>query len=255
MEAVGDGSSRWVELEEVDNVRDLGGLPSVGGRVRRGVVFRASTLQEATAADVELLLDGLGLRTVVDLRGVREAQREGHGLLETSSLRRVNLPVRQPKGTEADAVPEVSGLRLADFYLSMLDGSGASLTDLARIVADEQQHAVVFHCALGKDRTGLTAAVLLDAVGVPAETIAADFALSAARVGRLRSRLARLDSYRGLPSLRHGVMSARPEVMMRFLHVLHTEHGGAAEWLRCRGLSRIELDALRATLVEPAPSA
>lgn len=244
-------STRWVELAEVDNVRDLGGLPvHGGGSTRRGVLFRASTPQEATPADVEVLLDRLGLRTVVDLRGPRESEREGHGLLEATAVRRVNLPVRQAKGVPADAVPDVSGSRLTDFYLAMLAGSGPSLLAAARIVADPEQHAVLFHCAVGKDRTGLLAAVLLDAVGVPAASIADDYALSGSRTARIGERLARLPSYRLLPSVEHGLMSADPEVMHRFLEILRVESGGGAGWLLRQGLAEAELRALRTALVE-----
>ena len=244
-------AARWVELTEVDNVRDLGGLPvRGGGATRRGVLFRGSTLQEATPADVEVLLDGLGLRTVVDLRSPGESAREGHGLLEATALSRVNLPVRQEKGVAADAVPEVSGSRLVDFYLAMLAGSGPSLVATARIVADPGQHAVLFHCAVGKDRTGLLAAVLLDAVGVPAAAIVDDYALSGSRTDRIRERLARLPSYGRLPAVEHALMSADPAVMHRFLEVLRADAGGGAGWLLRQGLSEAELRALRTALVE-----
>ena len=245
-----DGA-RWVELAGVDNVRDLGGLPvRDGGVTRRGVLFRSSTLQEATPADVEVLLEGLGLRTVVDLRSPRESAREGHGLLEATAVSRVNLPLRQERGVAADAVPEVSGSRLADFYVAMLAGSGPSLVAAARIVADPEQHAVLFHCAVGKDRTGLLAAVLLDAVGVPAAAIADDYALSGSRTARIRERLARLPSYGRLPAVEHALMSADPAVMHGFLEVLRDGSGGGAGWLLRQGLTEAELRALRVVLVE-----
>ncbi|MFF3561623.1 tyrosine-protein phosphatase [Streptomyces sp. NPDC002574] len=257
MEATYDGppggTARWVELAEVDNIRDLGGLPvHGGGRTRRGVVFRASTLQDATADDVELLLGRYRLRTVVDLRGPDEAAREGHGLLADTAVRRVSLPVRRVQAVVTDAVPAVRGEAVDDtagFYEGLLDGSGASLVDAARIVADTDQHAVVFHCAVGKDRTGVLAALLLDAVGVPADAIAADYALTAQRVVRIRERLARLPSYRDLPAVEHHYMASKPQVMQHFLDTLRTRHGGAGRWLRERGLTGAELGRLKGALV------
>ncbi|MFJ4848538.1 MULTISPECIES: tyrosine-protein phosphatase [unclassified Streptomyces] len=252
----GGGAARWVELAEVDNIRDLGGLPVLGGgRTRRGVVFRASTLQDATAGDVELLLGRYRLRTVVDLRGPDEAAREGHGLLAGTTVRRVSLPVRRVQALVTDAVPAVRGEGgeaaddTAGFYEGLLDGSGASLVDAARIVADTEQHAVVFHCAVGKDRTGVLAALLLDAVGVPADAIAADYALTAQRVVRIRERLARLPSYRDLPAVEHHYMASKPQVMHHFLDTLRTRHGGAGRWLRERGLTGAELGRLKDVLV------
>lgn len=260
MEATQDGPAggvpRWLELAEVDNIRDLGGLPvRGGGTTRRGVVFRASTLQEATAGDVELLLGRYRLRTVLDLRGPEEAAREGHGLLADAAVRRVNLPVSRVRALVADSVP-VTTAEDGDstgFYLGLLDGSGESLVSAARVVADTDQHAVVFHCAVGKDRTGVLAALLLDAVGVPAAEIAADYALTAQRVVRIRARLARFPSYRDLPAVEHAFMASEPRVMHRFLDTLHADHGGAGHWLRDRGLTDPELDRLKEVLVAPAP--
>ncbi|WP_377272685.1 tyrosine-protein phosphatase [Peterkaempfera sp. SMS 1(5)a] len=244
---------RWVEFAEIDNVRDLGGLPvQGGGTTRRGVVFRASTPQQATADDVATLVDGLRLRTVIDLRGRRESALEGHGLLESAAVQRVNLPVRTPRPQTADAVPDSSGGDLLDFYRGLLAGSGETLVAAARIVGDSERHAVVFHCAVGKDRTGVLAALLLDAVGVPADAVAADYALTAQRVARIRARLAVLPSYQRLPSVGHGHMSADAEVMLRFLDTLHSDFGGGAEWLLRQGLTPAELDGLRAVLVVPA---
>jgi protein tyrosine/serine phosphatase len=249
-------ASRWIELAQVDNIRDLGGLPvDGGGVVRRGVLLRASTLQHVTGADVETLVGGLGLRTVLDLRGRREAAREGHGLLEDTPVQRINLPVRRARSATSDAVPEEYGADLAGFYLAMLEGSGESLVNAARIVGDAERHAVLFHCAAGKDRTGLLAALLLDAVGVPAEAIVADYALTGVRIARIRSRLTRLPSYRTLPAVEHGFMAADPEVMDRFLNGLRVGHGGAARWLLQAGLTTAELGRLRDALVEPAPAA
>nr|MDT0665519.1 tyrosine-protein phosphatase [Micromonospora sp. DSM 115978] len=73
---------RWFDLIGCDNVRDLGGLPTVDGRTTRyGHLLRSDTLQDLTAGDVSRLHDGYGLRTVVDLRAPAEAAREGRGPL------------------------------------------------------------------------------------------------------------------------------------------------------------------------------
>ncbi len=63
----------WIDLEGAANVRDVGGLPTVDGRVTRsGVLLRADNLQDLTASDVQRLVGELGLRTVVDLRSTGE---------------------------------------------------------------------------------------------------------------------------------------------------------------------------------------
>jgi protein-tyrosine phosphatase len=244
--------SRWVPLVGVDNMRDLGGLPvSGGGTTRRGVLFRSSTLQAVTEADVEFLVDGLGLRTVVDLRGPEESAREGHGLLAAAPVRRAHLPVRLPEGRATEIVPDGPDGGAVDFSFRLLAASADTLTATARIVADPEQHAALFHCALGKDRTGVCAAVLLDAVGVTAEAIAGDYELTARRIALVRDRLLAVGSYRGIPAVDHAYLASRAETMRDFLARLHADHGGGAGWLLRNGLAERELDRLRATLVTP----
>jgi protein-tyrosine phosphatase len=246
---------RWVEFAQIDNVRDLGGLPVQGGGTTRfGVVYRSSTPQNLTEADMAKLLGPIGLRTLIDLRLPDEAEREGYGLLATADLRRVCLPVRKsPQSSLAarDLVPDSSRVDLVDLYDKLLAGSADSIVAAVRLVVDAGRHSLLFHCAAGKDRTGLLAAVLLDAVGVLPEAIAADYALTGERMHRVRDRLDALPSYAGLPPVSTGILGVEAEVMRRFLANLSADHGGAAEWLLTSGLTTVELRRLREVLIAP----
>ncbi|MFG3522955.1 tyrosine-protein phosphatase [Nocardia nova] len=247
-----DATRRWVDFEEIDNLRDLGGLPVGGGTTRFGVALRSSTLQQATEADVALLLGSVGMRTLIDLRLPDEVEREGYGLLATAAIEKVNLPVRksaQSSLVARDLVPDKTRVDLAQLYGQLLAGSPEEIVAAARLVADADRQAVVFHCAAGKDRTGVLAAVLLDAVGVAPEVIAADYALTNERMTRVRNRLDALNSYAGLPPTSTGILAVEAAVMLRFLDDLRRDHGGAARWLREHGLTAEELTMLRAALV------
>ncbi|MFI9508286.1 tyrosine-protein phosphatase [Nocardia sp. NPDC052566] len=245
---------RWVEFAEIDNARDLGGLPVIsGGTTRFGVVYRSSTPQQLSEADLGLLVGRLGLRTVVDLRNPDEAEREGHGRLVGTAVRLVNLPVRKADQAEANPAELVPGGHeddLIGLYRDLLTGSTASMVSAVRLIADVDHHSVVFHCAAGKDRTGIMAAMLLDAVGVPAEAIAADYGLTAERMERIRTRLDALPSYHGLPPLSTGILAVHPEVIVDFLTDLHSTHGGADQWLLANGLTTDELTRLREVLID-----
>ncbi|MFD8248233.1 tyrosine-protein phosphatase [Nocardia sp. NPDC059691] len=246
---------RWVEFAHIDNVRDLGGLPvQNGGTTRFGVVYRSSTPQNLTESDMAKLLGPIGLRTLIDLRLPDEVEREGYGLLAAADVRRVCLPVRKsPQSSLAarDLVPDSSRVDLVDLYDKLLAGSAESIVAAVRLVIDAGHHSVLFHCAAGKDRTGVLAAVLLDAVGVPPEAIAADYALTGERMHRVRDRLDALPSYTGLPPVSTGILGVEAEVMRRFLAKLSADHGGAAEWLLAGGLTTGELARLRAVLIAP----
>ncbi|WP_067692121.1 tyrosine-protein phosphatase [Nocardia jejuensis] len=248
-----DLGPRWIEFAEIDNVRDLGGLPVEGGRSTRfGVVFRSSTLQQATGDDLAHLTGTLGLRTVIDLRLADEVEREGYGLIAGAAVHIANLPIRKsPQSSLAarDLVPDKTRVDLTELYGLLLAGSGEHIVESVRLIIDPDCRSVLFHCAAGKDRTGVLAAVLLDAVGVPAEHIAADYALTNLRMQRVRDRLDALPSYAGLPQANTGILAITEEVMLGFLKNLHADHGGAAAWLRSNGLSETELEQLRRVLI------
>ncbi|MFE3755482.1 tyrosine-protein phosphatase [Nocardia tengchongensis] len=246
-------TSRWIDFDQIDNVRDLGGLPVAGGGATRfGVVLRSSTLQQATCDDLSHLVDKLGLRTVIDLRLPDEVEREGYGLIGDSEVHIANLPIRKsPQSSLAarDLVPDKTRVDLTELYGQLLGGSGEHIVESVRLIIDPARHSVLFHCAAGKDRTGVLAAILLDAVGVSAEAIAHDYALTNERIQRVRDRLDALPSYEGLPQTNTGILAVSPEVMLGFLRNLHAEHRGAAEWLLVNGLSPAELQRLREVLV------
>lgn len=246
-------TGRWIDFAQIDNVRDLGGLPVAGGGTTRfGIVLRSSTLQQATSGDLSQLVDTLGLRTVIDLRLPDEVEREGYGLIGDSAVHIANLPIRKsPQSSLAarDLVPDKTRVDLTALYGQLLGGSGEHIVESVRLIIDPARHSVLFHCAAGKDRTGVLAAVLLDAVGVPAEAIAHDYALTNERIQKVRDRLDALPSYEGLPQTNTGILAVSPEVMLGFLANLHAEHGGAAAWLLANGLTESELERLREVLV------
>ncbi|WP_141013027.1 tyrosine-protein phosphatase [Nocardioides sambongensis] len=241
---------RWVRLTEVDNVRDLGGLPlPTGGHTRFGVAYRASTLQQSVPADVAELVQRRGLRTILDLRLPDEAAREGHGLFGDAGLEVVSAPIRKTTDTGLDVVvPDTRTTDLGVLYQQLLAGSTDSIVTAARVVADPSRQGVLFHCAAGKDRTGVVAAVLLDAVGVAGEDIVADYVLTSERAPAIRERLVSIPAYRNLPPVANGVMSVDGEAIRQLVRALHEQYGGAGRFLLDNGLSAAELASLRATL-------
>ncbi|MFF3467919.1 tyrosine-protein phosphatase [Streptomyces sp. NPDC001984] len=245
--------TRWIDCTGIDNIRDLGGLPVQGGRVtRRGVLYRASTLQDASPADADLLVGYLGIRTLIDLRRPGEARREGLGHVASTAVTYVNLPVGDPHHSVSELVPDGRRVDLASIYSQFLAESADSLVAAVRIAAVSRRRPTLFHCAAGKDRTGVLASLILDAVGVPMDAIADDYALTSSRMERIRARLAGLESYQHIPAVDPDFFRADAVTMETFLHALHEEHGGAAAWLRSQGLSTEELARLRHVLVATA---
>lgn len=246
------GRSRLVPLEGTFNFRDLGGYPTEDGRETRwGKLFRSDALHELTAAD-EDHLGRLGLTTVVDLRDPREVEHVGAWPGSDGGLRYHNLPVI-PEGSYED--PTMPGRDRSEraarylWYLAPQTGAPA-ITRAVELIANADSVPLVFHCAAGKDRTGIVAAVTLAAVGVTSEAIVADYAATTEAMEAILERL------RSLPVYREGIERTQvadhwpdEEVMQEFLDGLEERHGGAEAWLLSVGVSRETVTRLRSVLV------
>jgi protein-tyrosine phosphatase len=113
---------------------------------------------------------------------------------------------------------------------------GKKLVDSLELIADRNNHPLVFHCSVGKDRTGVLAGMLLAAAGVIDEDIIHDYTLSAPFMPELR------DHWRNDPAAPPEVKEvpdshweASAESMTRFLALLRREYGSAVGYLKAQG--------------------
>jgi len=258
-----DSGSRLVPLEGAFNFRDLGGYLGTDGRETMwGRLYRSDTLHELTAGDVERLV-GMGLRTVVDLRTERELARTGRGPLEPHDVDFRHLAVVKEgvageenadgaSDREALAAPAPAGDDLAERYLWYLDVGRDALAEALTMLGDDANYPLVFHCAAGKDRTGVLAALVLEICGVAPDVIVADYVITAERIGFI------MDRYRADPRFAERVakvpasrFSVEAPTMIRLLSELSTRHGGARAWALEAGVPAQALDALPELLLEP----
>jgi protein-tyrosine phosphatase len=230
------------------NARDLGGIPGADGRiVRPGAVVRADALHRA-GPDSAAGLHRHGVRLVLDLRGHAEQQEEG--VFDGDGIDVEHLPVLDPayRWEHEELAPrDVLPLR----YAEILDGFAGRFADgLVRIAA--APGGVAYHCAVGKDRTGLLTMLLLGALGSPDDVVVADYARSA-RAGAVQvAWLFWLGSPEGVVAeedLYEGVWSARPEVMEATLAHLRDRHGGVLGYLADAGVGDEVVEELRGRLL------
>ncbi len=251
---------RLVRLEGTRNFRDLGGYRGVDGRtVRYRRLYRADELAGLTEADLSVLRE-LGVTTVCDLRGTGEAEQAPDVVL--TGAERVSLPMGEGDADNGNLVGRVANGEIAGvdeafmtgIYLSLLSRFPAEIAGVLALAADPDRHALVFHCAAGKDRTGLVAALLLAALGVSEHDILDDYELtnryrSAWRIAQLRPELAA----RGVDiDVMTAYFSAPRETMAAALQALVAEHGSLEGYLTgAAGVSDATLEALREHLLEP----
>jgi protein-tyrosine phosphatase len=131
----------------------------------------------------------------------------------------------------------------------VFDARASQLADVARALLIEDGLPAIIGCAAGKDRTGVTIALMLDLVGVATDTIVDDYASSAGYFARPAEALIEHDDWR------HDelVVESPPEYMASALTHLDREHGGARALLARQGLTDTELDRLVERLTEEAP--
>jgi len=179
-------SERLRRFEAIDNFRDFGDYAGVAGRhVRPGRLFRSAHQARATEADLAALAE-LDLGVVVDLR--RPSERRGQPSRRPAGFAARLIESAHDDGGEA---PHMTFLKTAD----LTEKSGrAFMTDTYRRLPFEASHIdlfrryfealadsdrpVLIHCAAGKDRTGLLAALTHHLLGVGHDDLMADYLLT-----------------------------------------------------------------------------
>lgn len=236
-----------LKLEGSANFRDLGGWPAAGGRrLRRGWLYRSDALHRLTPADLARLR-ALGIATVVDLRSSHEVELEGRGPLAAPPARYHHHPFFDGERRGAAATPQGD---LAELYFQMLRFAAKPIARALETLAASETPSV-FHCAAGKDRTGVLAAVLLSSLGVADEDVVEDYARTQAAMERVSARLRESDAYTYVfTELPPETLHARPETMSALLARARGEWGSLRAYARFAGAADGAFDALAARMVE-----
>jgi protein-tyrosine phosphatase len=244
--------TRRLAWEGLLNARDLGGYPTADGCTTRwGAIVRSDSLTALTPAGQEALISH-GVRSIVDLRLPDEAVHQPHPFAEPGDhgIAYTNVSFVDPA-----AAPPEGVTTLADDYKRMLDRFQQQVAAVIAVIAEAPEGGVLVHCAAGKDRTGLIAAILLGLVGVAPETIGADYALTAEC---LRPREAAWlengpgDRAERQERLRRFAPTA--EVMLAVLDHLIKRYGGVEAYLLQAGVAPEDLTRVRARLLAPSSS-
>jgi protein-tyrosine phosphatase len=243
-------AERLLPLEGVRNFRDLGGWRAADGRqVKWGKIYRSGVMSGLTMADITYLRM-LGVTVICDLRSAQERNAEPNPLIGKADAPKV-VATDYDMG---DAMRAFARLRtreeavraFADAYVDLIDRLAPQYTDMfARLVANEGPLAV--NCSAGKDRTGLGSALVLSALGVPRETIIADYALSQTFVppsyylGQMGQVFAKTP-----PAVSRVILGSDPDVMRRALATIDARYGGPLNLIKARfGVTGAKIAALR----------
>jgi len=239
---------RRVTVEGCLNFRDLGGYPTAdGGTLRWRQLFRADGLHALSPRGVATLRDEIALGDIIDLRSSAELALDGRGLLEREPIRFHHLPLFD--GGRAQRNPTADIASLADLYFGMIDFAREPIAKVITVLARTRDPAV-FHCAAGKDRTGVISALVLSLLDVRDEVIVADYAATREALDAIVERLMSSEGYQGMfEELPPDTLHANPETMEAFLARVRAEFGGMADYAREIGVDGADVERLRARMV------
>ena len=254
-------AERLIELEGAFNFRDLGGYRTESGKITRfGQVYRTGILNKLTNRDFRTLTS-LGIHYSCDLRSAQEAIAAPDRLPPSVAYMPIHVEVKVGRARQ---LVELLRYRhrmdefMRVFYTEgMMEQNANVIRDVFRLLAYPANTPLLFHCTAGKDRTGVTAALLLKLLGVDDETVIADYAFS----HRYHERYARIgeDTIKSLKRVGMTkedlapMFGADPQVMRAMLAYLVERYGSAQSYLVQQGISEAQLTQIREhLLVDPA---
>ncbi|KAF6006288.1 hypothetical protein HII12_005032 [Brettanomyces bruxellensis] len=270
---------RWKKIEGVANFRDIGGYKSSiqGKHVKYNHMYRSADLSGATDRGKEELKK-LGIKVIFDLRFAEE--RSEKKIDEIEGIKNINVPLLGDKSPMLiDKMNVYSRLlsnyySFVDVYKHILDHSAEPLRIIFTYIKDHPSEPFLFHCAVGKDRTGILGALILSLLGVSAQIICreyeqTEYGLACVRKDIERKMVAsfeeqgpdfeaalnqKLANGRQNWTLRRqgldNLLSSRYEVMLTALDYLKEHYGGAEKYLEEEvGLKREDLESIRENLL------
>jgi protein-tyrosine phosphatase len=248
-----DPTDRLLPMRGARNFRDMGGYATTTGRQTRWrTLFRADGLHRLEATDLDLLKT-IGLRTVIDLRTDAELALRGRFPVDQHAVDFHHVSVldatwdrdaaRAWKGSAAEYYHRAYGTMLHEGADHFIRG--------VKVLAKADALPAVFHCAAGKDRTGLLAALVLGALQVDRQTILDDYELTQAQVaGVLQNAIAEspelAERVRTSPKVFYVV---EPAGLALTLADLDHRHGSIAGYLRHHGVTEAEILRLQTSLL------
>lgn len=247
---------RTIVLERASNLRDLGGYRAGEGQVTRwGRAYRGGELVRITDADVARLR-ALDLRLVFDLRTSTERDNRPSRLWEDGPRRLW----RDYAHSGADlpsmiAQTDFTADRLRESMLALYRSLPFDQADTFRALLREAaagELPLLFHCAGGKDRTGVFAALLLDLLGVAREDVLTDYLLSNDSVEAARARfLAHVGRDDIDPAIWDPMLVVDAAYLQATFDALETRLGGTEAYVAWLGIGPEDVAAIRRNLLEP----
>jgi protein-tyrosine phosphatase len=247
---------RVIPFENIKNFRDLGGYKAGSGKTvawRR--LYRSGDPMVMSAADKTRLKNDIKIKTVIDLKSPGDTEKiRIIRVLEELGIKYFNLPFRpdDPEYYKQELEYYRTLGNLGETYMRRIsyDSFGRRLIQMLEVIADPAYHPLVFHCGVGKDRTGMLAAILLNVLNVSDKDIIIDYAITDAFMDEIRERIISApETTEEIKTLPDFTWRAEPGTMSLFLSLFKKEYGSAAGYLKKHGADKTLVRRLEKALL------
>lgn len=161
---------RCIKIDDVSNVRDMGGYKVLEGRIRQGLVYRGGEfeLHMHLSDDGAKELQRLKIRTELDMRG--------------EARKRVDFTTPEAIGIKRVYVP-------SNPYAEVFDEEKSSaLNHFFKTFADPANYPIYYHCFGGADRTGTFAFLLGAFLGMDLDYLILEYEFTSLSIWGIRTR-------------------------------------------------------------------
>ena len=251
-------SNRHFNFKKVLNFRDVGGIRTADGKqIKWGRIYRSGKLEKLKPQEFDAM-KALNIKTVVDLRTVGEVAHAPDNIPSNEGMDWVHIPISGITDEELEQTNKEIRKQSAEEF----DGAGKMETVMARfadqgvedfakifrLLLDDDESSLVYHCSAGKDRTGLLTALILSSLGVPEEVIMKEYLLSnyyrydkIERNARLGARILGIET-----AASRAIMDVRPNYLNASFGVIKSKYGSIQNYLQeGLGLSPQDLDRMK----------
>jgi protein-tyrosine phosphatase len=231
-----DSTQRLVHMQGAVNFRDIGGYKTKDGKeIKWGMIYRSASIAKLTDSDMDTLKNK-HIHTVIDFRGHSESAAAPDRLLPGTDY------TLSPAGSDSlpDMKQMITMMKQDNFFGDFYGEKGTAYAGdrfrplFKKLLTVKKGDAILYHCTGGRDRTGMATALLLYTLGVPEQTIEADFVASNVYLGNtMVSYAAPMAKATGMTvEEMKQKMDLRPEWIQAFFAAIKTKYGSIENFMQ-----------------------
>ncbi len=218
------------KIPQISNMRDLGGYVTKDGKVISMGRFIRSTALNKIGINGKKELSEIGIDCVIDLRSTAERKQAPDVIENSEDIHFLHVPMLDYISSNF-AVGDFSDFpkTMYEMYIGLLERGSGGFKRVFEQFADERFRSYLFHCTAGKDRTGITAMLLLGLAGVDDDTIIEDYSYT-------ETLLHHAPIGKSTPDVPRYLFESSPDTMRITLDFIKEKYGNIINYLESIGI-------------------